>query len=300
MSGPAFLPLSGAFLGRLAEVRHLAYALFRETSPKAALAGTPSEFDGHRLYMPGDDTRWIDWNIYARLEELYVKVFQVEEEIDVVLMVDGSLSMTSGSGVKYGLAAAAAASMAYLAFLTSHAVTVVKYGEGMLETEGPYRHIRLFPSLSAGLMEVPKGEGTDLGASISPFVHGRIRPATFVVFTDGLQREPLDHVVRLVKETGRHQLVFVIVEDQAERRPPLMGNLQVRDLEGTSTCHVLSERPLERQLHRRIDEYFRQLEKSVTRLGMRLYSLPVERPFEKSMQGILLASNHNLLRRVRQ
>jgi hypothetical protein len=152
MTAPSLLPLRQDFLGRLNAIRELAYPFFRGLNPRSDLSGPPSEFDGHRPYIPGDDTRWIDWNLFARLEELFVKVFQVEEEVEVLLMVDASLSMTHPPGVKYDVASAAAAALAHLAFLTSHPVTVIRYAERALDSKGPYRHIQAFivSSLTGG------------------------------------------------------------------------------------------------------------------------------------------------------
>jgi len=146
MKSPALLPLERSFLRKLDASRQLAYSFFRGTTSRAALSGPPAEFDGHRPYIPGDDIRWIDWNLYARLEELYVKVFHVEEDVEVYVLVDTSPSMTAGTGLKYQLAAACAAAFSYLAILTQHLVNVCRYAEGLVDRTGPARNLDDGPS----------------------------------------------------------------------------------------------------------------------------------------------------------
>jgi uncharacterized protein (DUF58 family) len=287
MTRTSRLPLRRDFLGRLDAVRELAYPFFRGLNPRSDLSGPPAEFDGHRPYIPGDDTRWIDWNLFARLEELFVKVFQVEEEVEVLLMVDTSLSMTHPPGVKYDVASAAAAALAYLAFLTSHPVTVIRYAERALDSKGPYRHIQAFPDLTRLLLSPAGGLGTDLRKSLEPFLLRRRRPVTVVVLSDGFQSEPLGSIVPSLTGGRGGRVVLLRIEDPADLHPPLRGNLLLQDIEGEERRHLLSDRTLERQLHQRIAAYFQNLEKGLRQAGGESLVLSAAAPFEEGFLRIL-------------
>jgi len=102
------LPLRPGFLARLAAARELGRRFLLAGNLPEAIGAPPEEFEGHHPYVPGEDVRWIDWNLAARQDEFFVKVFRTDEEVETILLVDASGSMTDGEGVKYAAAAAAA------------------------------------------------------------------------------------------------------------------------------------------------------------------------------------------------
>ena len=279
------LPFSRAFLGRLAGVRQLAAALLRGSAPTAVVSGLPVEFDRHRTYQPGDDPRWIDWNIFARLDQLAVKVFQVDEEIDVLLLLDVSASMGQGRSDKHRAATAAAVAFAYLGLLTAQSVTVGRYADRLLELRGPYRHPPALPLLARLLLEPTTAGGTDLGASLAFLATSR-RRVSVVVVTDGFQREPLEKVARLVAGQG-HRLLLLLVADQGDRSPRLRGNVRLVDAEGGGVIRLMADQDLEDQVRQRIERHFAGLVRNLRALGAQVLSLPVEAPFEPAFLELL-------------
>src|SRR6202011_4881336 len=81
---------------------------------RSPLAGTSMEFADFRRYAPGDDFRRIDWRAYARLERLFLRVFEAEENLTVTILVDCSDSMQFGEPSKASLAVTLAAALAYI------------------------------------------------------------------------------------------------------------------------------------------------------------------------------------------
>src|SRR5437588_5922426 len=71
---------------------------------RSTARGRGVEFDDYRAYQPGDDYRYIDWNVVSRLDRLFIKLFSEEEDLDVLLMVDTSASMAAGHPRKLLLA----------------------------------------------------------------------------------------------------------------------------------------------------------------------------------------------------
>jgi uncharacterized protein (DUF58 family) len=282
------LPLERDFLARLAAARALAFAFFRGIIPQTAISGPPTEFDGHRPYVPGDDIRWIDWNLFARLEDLYVKVFQVEEEVEVYLFVDASSSMTAGEGAKYGLASASAAALSYLALLTSHPVTVVRYAERVMDMAGPVRSADSYSRLNDLLAGPVSGTGTELYGALSTVLGRGDRPVSVVVLSDGFQREPLERAISLFGDARKRRFVFLQVEDSRELRPRLSGNIVLGDRESGDGRTFLSDRRFEKQVHGRIAKYFDRLRASLNSLGAEHFSLPVEASVEESLFTMLL------------
>src|SRR5438094_10661421 len=117
-SSLARFPLDASTLQRLdtlALITRKSMATGRPGRRRSPLAGTSMEFADYRRYTPGDDFRRIDWRAYARLERLFLRVFEAEENITVTLLVDCSDSMYQGTPVKANLAIELAAALAYVA-----------------------------------------------------------------------------------------------------------------------------------------------------------------------------------------
>src|SRR5919205_247156 len=111
-------PLDAQILQRLDNLALLtrkSMATGRPGRRRSPLAGSSMEFSDYRRYAPGDDFRRIDWRAYARLERLFLRVFEAEENITVTILIDCSTSMHHGTPAKSDLAIALAAALAYIA-----------------------------------------------------------------------------------------------------------------------------------------------------------------------------------------
>jgi uncharacterized protein (DUF58 family) len=115
--------------------------------------GQSVEFADYRNYSAGDDLRQLDWNAYARLEKLFVKLFVEEEDVTVHVLVDASRSMDYGEPNKLDAARRAAAALAYLGLASMDRVSVAFLGDGtataMRPMRGKARALELFSFLSA-------------------------------------------------------------------------------------------------------------------------------------------------------
>src|SRR5271170_232508 len=119
------------------------------------------EFADHREYTPGDDFRYLDWNLYARHEELLLKRFQEEEDLHVYLLLDCSRSMSFGTPPKFDLARQVTAALAYIALADLDRIAVVGFANEIVAdfplTRGKGRVLSLLRFLE-GLK--PQGEDT--------------------------------------------------------------------------------------------------------------------------------------------
>src|SRR6267142_5963370 len=90
------------------------------------------EFAEHREYAPGDDFRYLDWNVYARHDELLLKRFQEEEDLHVYILLDSSRSMAFGDPPKFDFARQVAAALAYIALADLDRIAVVAFANDIL------------------------------------------------------------------------------------------------------------------------------------------------------------------------
>ena len=122
--------LSPAVMARLDRLDVASRKLLRGSLPgerRSRRRGRSVEFDDFRDYAPGDDLRHVDWNIYARLDRLYVKLFREEEDLALNILVDNSASMDMGSPGKLLFAHQLAFALAYVGILRQHRVSVATF-----------------------------------------------------------------------------------------------------------------------------------------------------------------------------
>src|SRR4051812_30982346 len=143
------------------------------------------EFADHREYTPGDDFRYLDWNVYARFDELLLKRFQEEEDLHVYILLDCSRSMAFGTPPKFDFARQVAAALAYIALADLDRVAIVAFAGDIAAdfplTRGKNRILSLLRFL-----EDLKAQGsvTNLARVVSGFVHRTQRRGLAIVISD--------------------------------------------------------------------------------------------------------------------
>ena len=133
MKGSPDVPplLSPATLARLERLEVVSRKVFRGKVKGERISrrkGQSVEFADFRNYVPGDDLRLIDWNLYARLDQLFLKLFQEEEDLHVHVLVDASASMGFGTPTKLHLACQTAAAIGYVGLCRGDRVTARSMG----------------------------------------------------------------------------------------------------------------------------------------------------------------------------
>src|SRR6476619_3074425 len=106
---------------------------------RSARRGTSVEFADYRNYSLGDDLRYVDWNTFARLEKLFLKLFLEEEDLHVYLLVDGSQSMAYGAPSKFDYGRRIAASLGYIGLTNMDRVGATVFAERMRDYLSPVR-----------------------------------------------------------------------------------------------------------------------------------------------------------------
>jgi uncharacterized protein (DUF58 family) len=284
----ASLPLRPDFLARLSAARELGRRFLLAGNLPEAIGAPPEEFEGHQPYVPGEDVRWIDWNLAARQNEFFVKVFRTDEEVETVLLVDASGSMTDGDAAKYAAASAAAAALAWIALLCGAPLRLCLYADRLLATAGPWRRPEGLAILQRRLAEPPPpAEGTDLWRALDSIILGRGRPVALVVLTDCFQERPLEAAAARALAAGVRHVSVVRVVDPGDLAPRLRGNLLLVDQERRGDRRLLADRALEEAAHRRIAAHFRSLAERFATLGAPLHELSARRPFEDTFLAML-------------
>ncbi len=192
--------------------------------------GQSVEFADYRDYALGDDLRQLDWNVYARLEKLFVKLFVEEEDVTITFLIDASPSMAFGTPQKLLFAKRAAAALGYIALSgEDRVVTAALTGRQARRTNGLRGSGRVF-RLLANLSAIQPSEGpTDLhaaGRHAGAMITGR----GVVVLISDLLDPNADRVIRELAATGSELIVLHLLSPD-ELDPALEGDLRLVDSE---------------------------------------------------------------------
>jgi len=202
--------------------------------------GQSVEFADYREYALGDDLRQLDWNVYARLEKLFVKLFIEEEDVTVTLLLDASASMASGRPEKLLFAKRAAAALGYIALASEDRVTVsVMAGRASRRRGGLRGSGRVFRLLSDLSAVEPAAGPTDLVAA-ARHAAAQLTGRGVVVLLSDLLDPAADRVIRELAATGS-ELVILHVLSPDELDPALEGDLRLVDSETGDRVDVTAD-----------------------------------------------------------
>jgi uncharacterized protein (DUF58 family) len=192
--------------------------------------GQSVEFADYRDYSLGDDLRQLDWNVYARLERLFVKLFVEEEDVTVSILVDASASMGVGRPSKLLFAQRAAAALGYIGLASEDRVSVgVLSGRAARRQPSLRGSGRLF-RLLANLSAVEPGRGqTDLVAA-ARHAGAQLSGRGVIILISDLLDPGADRVIRELAAT-KSELIVLHVLSRDELDPQLEGDLRLVDAE---------------------------------------------------------------------
>ena len=203
----------------------------------SAFKGRGMAFSEVREYQYGDDVRSMDWNVTARMNTPYVKVFEEERELTVVLMVDISRSGLFGTSIrtKREQIAEIAATLAFSAILNNDKVGCILFTDKVEKFIPPAKGRTHFLHIIREILEYePEDNGTDIAGALR-FLTGAIKKkCTAFILSDMLDVEA-DGSPRyeeaLKVAVGRHDLSVIRVTDPREKAIPNMGLVHVKDAE---------------------------------------------------------------------
>lgn len=193
-------------------------------------SGSGVEFADHRDYQPGDDFRYLDWNVYQRFDRLLVRLYEEEEDLAIYFIVDTSSSMGFGDGKKLRYAKRVAAALAYVGLANLDRVSIVSTTDRVLDrmpaTRGKARIFKVFRFLRE--LE-PEGQ-TDLGDALKTFVAQNKRRGLVVLVSDLYDPNGFERGINVLRYNKFDPFVVHVV-DREEAHPKLSGDVLLYDCE---------------------------------------------------------------------
>jgi len=251
--------------------------------------GFSQEFAEYRAYAPGDDLRYVDWNVYARADRLYLKRYRGETNTLLTVLLDASKSMkyTSHSVTKMDYARYAAASLFYLTSqMQRDAAGLIVFDDELRDYIRPSTRQGQLHRLLAALDRAEPRARTDFGKPILHF-QDMLRRRGFVVLISDFYEAP-EKIVRTVEPLrfhGNEVLLFHVLDPQ-EIRPKLGEPMTLIDMETDEALEVTPEYA-QHDYREKMDAHIKQLGERVRAAGMEYYLLVTDRPLDGALREFL-------------
>ena len=238
----------------------------------SAFKGRGMTFSEVREYQYGDDVRNMDWNVTARLRTPYVKVFEEERELTVVLLVDVSRSRlfgTVGSSRKDVLAEIAAV-LSFSALINNDKVGALLFSDKVEKFIPPKKGRSHLLHIIREIIEFePTTDGTDISGALRYLTNAIKKKCTAFLLSDMLDVDKdgrPDYEDALKVAVNRHDLCVVEVYDPRERSLPSVGLVNIKDSETGEAAWVNTSN---RKVRSAYEEWFRNMEQTSSRLFLK-------------------------------
>ncbi len=229
--------------------------------------GESAEFADHRNYTVGDDLRFLDWNIYARLDRLFIKLFLQEEDLHVSFILDASKSMDLGTPNKGVYVRKVAAALAYIGLSNHDRVSLYAYANGLTDELTGMRGRRSARRVFEFLEGLEYSPASNLAAACKTYAIRHPQRGVVIVLGDFFDKGGYEQGLRYL--LGRDLDVYVIqVLSPEEINPQLMGDLQLKDVEDDDVAEVTISRALLAKYKDNLRAYCGGLRDFCTRRGV--------------------------------
>jgi uncharacterized protein (DUF58 family) len=262
MTEEAQVFLQPDFLRKLERLRLIAKRLSWSAAKgehRSVRRGHSLEFSDYRKYQSGDDLRYVDWNVYRRLERLWLKLFTAEEEMNIYLLIDASRSMAEGNPAKVEHAKRIAAALGYIGLKNLDKVGGATFAADLNAPLSLGRGKKQILSLFRFLSTVSCGGETDLEASMQSFGALFPRPGLAVVLSDLFDprgwRAGLEELLK-----QKHQLLVIHIMDDEEFDPAARGDLSLSDVESGRERRLFLDSEMLKRFQAEITAYCGEIE----------------------------------------
>jgi uncharacterized protein (DUF58 family) len=263
------LLLSPQFMARLDQLDVMSRKLLAgkmKGERRSKRRGQSVEFADYRNYVIGDDLRFIDWNIYARLDRLFLKLFLEEEDLSLYVLCDVSKSCDFGTPNKSFYIKQVAAALGYIGLVNYNRVTIAAMNNTLSADTGPLRGRTKVSQMIDFIGKLQPSGASDLAAACKRFALANRRKGVCVVLSDFFDKSGYENALRYVSG-GNYDLFCVQVLAPQEIEPDLQGDLKLKDIEDDDEAEVSITQPLLKQYKSNLNAYCLALKDYLTRRG---------------------------------
>lgn len=281
--------LSPEFLHRLERMELVSRKIFRgrmKGERRSPRKGQSVEFADFRAYVPGDDLRFIDWNTFARLDRLFLKMFLEEEDLHLYVLIDDSESMNFGAPTKFDYARRVAAALGFIGLVRSDRVRIETVSTDLRSVGPVLRGRRSLWRMMDYLTQLAPGGNTALAPGVKNFCLRNSGKGILVLISDLMDKQGFEAPLRYL--TSQQMDVYVIQTLSAEELDPeLTGDLQLVDSEDGDVADVTASAPLLKRYQQTLNAFIGSVRDFCNRRGIVYLLANNQVPFEDLVTSYL-------------
>lgn len=263
--------------------------------------GFSVEFTEYRRYTAGDDTRHIDWRLFARSDRLYIKKFEDETNLRCHLLVDQSKSMNYGTldYTKSHYGATLAATLARFLFTQGDAVGLSLFDDKLKEMIPPRNRSGHLNRIMVALEQETSGNGTDLTAPLDAIMQKITQRSMIIIISDLLA--PLDKLQTQLDTLAAygHEVIIFQVLDPTEINFNFESAAHFKDLE-TDEIIFLEPKLVKEKYQIKFKAHCDKIAEICGRSGIDYYQFSTDRPFDEALLTFMQSHNNKLAMRRRR
>lgn len=280
--------LDSAFLrqlDRLALLTKRAMAGDMQGERRSPRRGNSVEFADFRPYAAGDDFRQVDWNLYARMDRLFLKLFVAEEELTIHLLIDNTASMDWGDPNKLLYARRAAAAFGYIALSSLDRVTVMAYGDQAARQLPGVRGKRGALPLFTFLQRLTAGAGGSLLTTCRRYIQSARNAGPLLLCSD-LMDPGWQDALRALSSRPFEITILHILAPQ-ELQPDLDGDFRLLDAEGGEPVEITADLEALRRYDENLRAWRTEIETFCNGRGINYIAVSTATPVEELVLSYL-------------
>ncbi len=252
---------------------------------KSVAMGRGLTFKDHRIYSPGDDIRLIDWKVFARTDDLYIKTFEEERNLTAHSIMDASASMGFGKPIsKFDYAAMIGVGFAYLAMRENEKFQFSTFSES-LDVFQPRRGMSQLASMVFHLNNTKTQGYSKLLDSMVQYKKMVGSRSLLVLISDFLV--DINEVIEALYTLGDHEIKVLQVLDPVEKDLKYSGDFKLIDSETKDKLRTYVSPRLRVQYQQMLDNHAAKIEETCNRLGIHFFQITTDTPVFDAFYRVL-------------
>ena len=281
--------LDPQFLARLEQLELVSRKIFlgrMKGERRSKKKGQSVEFADYRNYVIGDDLRHLDWNLYGRLDRLFIRLFMEEEDLHFYVLIDNSLSMDFGKPSKLHYAKQVAAALGFIGLVNMDRVVVEAFNDRLTQSLPAVRGRRSLWRLMDFLNKLDPAGPSDMKRALKSFSMKCSGKGIVVLISDLMDKGGYEEALRYL--VARQLDIYVIqVLSHEEIEPDVVGDLKLVDVEDEDVAEITVSGPLLKRYKQNLAAYRAAIHEFCTRRGVSYLFTSNQVPFDRLVLSYL-------------
>lgn len=271
------------FLARLEQLELVSKKIFlgrMKGERRSKRKGQSVEFADYRNYVIGDDLRFLDWNLFARLDRLFIRLFMEEEDLHFYILIDNSLSMDFGTPSKLHFAKQLAAALGFIGLVNMDRVVIEAFNDRLTQSMPAIRGRRSLWRMMDFLQKIEPAGPSNLRQALKTFTLKCSGKGIVVLLSDLMDKGGYEDALRFLV-TRQLDIYVIQVLSQEEIEPEVVGDLRLVDIEDEDVAEITVSAPLLKRYKQNLAAYRAALHEFCTRRGITYLFTSNQVPFDR-------------------